>query len=373
MWARAGRGSSPRLRFREFFFELVDALLQRRQSRGEQAHIEERDIVGGRIKRVAVTEPRGVVDFHVSKAEFLQHARGFRRPRAALAVDYRFLAGIELPIQTSEVRDRLERHASIARRLLARKLGRRFGIGPVLLIGNVDGARDMAAANGAYVFAGEFLGRARIDDLHIRVVQPRHDLLRRDRNARIDFQFEGDGRRRRSLATGRVAGGGPSLDAFVIDTDIATAKIPYRVQAEIGHPAAPAAINDDFTLRIETSRAEDFLDAIGRDEILGIIVTQYARRIADIDRSGDVSCRISTGRANVPYDGVPRDGFGNILIIGDRGRRGVGDMGDLDQKDRQCNKRQTIHDGPPLPSLRRVSLLPTLSYCRHGRMGTWIT
>src|SRR5262252_10055292 len=74
---RAGRGSSPRLRFREFFFELVDALLQRRQSCCEQAHIEERDIVGGRIKRVAVTEPRGVVDFHVSKAEFLQHARGF--------------------------------------------------------------------------------------------------------------------------------------------------------------------------------------------------------------------------------------------------------------------------------------------------------
>src|SRR5215469_12006165 len=107
MWVHAGRGSSPRLRFRELFFELVDALLQRRQSCCEQAHIEERDIVGGRIKRVAVTKPRGIVDFNVSKAEFLQHARGFRRPRTALAVDYGFLTWIELCIQTFEVRNRL--------------------------------------------------------------------------------------------------------------------------------------------------------------------------------------------------------------------------------------------------------------------------
>ena len=42
--------------------------------------------------------------------------------------------------------------------LFARELGRCFGIYPVLLVRDVDGARNMTAANRADIFANELLG-----------------------------------------------------------------------------------------------------------------------------------------------------------------------------------------------------------------------
>src|SRR5947209_1012700 len=84
-----------RFRFGEFLFKLVDPVLQRRQARVDETHIEERHVVGGRIKRVAVTQPRGIVELDICKAEFLEDARRFRGSRAALAVDDGFLVGIE--------------------------------------------------------------------------------------------------------------------------------------------------------------------------------------------------------------------------------------------------------------------------------------
>jgi hypothetical protein len=82
---------------------------------------------------------------------------------------------------------------------------------------------------------------------------------------------------------------------------------------------------------------------------------KYAWRITDIDRAGDVSRRIGVGRANVPNDGIPRYGFSDIRVIGDRGGRGMGDMSDVDPADRQRNKHQTIHDEPPIVYLLRPS------------------
>ena len=82
-------------RFREFFFELVDPLLQHKYTRVEQPHIEKRHVIGGRIKGVAVAQPRRIVDFDVCEAQLLQDARGLRRTRATLAIDNRFLVGVE--------------------------------------------------------------------------------------------------------------------------------------------------------------------------------------------------------------------------------------------------------------------------------------
>src|SRR5262245_40746568 len=75
-------------------------------------------------------------------------------------------------------------------------------------------------------------------------------------------------------ATGRscAAGGGPVLDAVMVETDIAAAEILQSVKTEIGIPRAAAAVDDDFASWIETRRAEYLLDAVRRDEILGIVV-----------------------------------------------------------------------------------------------------
>src|SRR5215470_16014996 len=44
-------------RFGEFFFELIDPLLQRRQARVEKPHVKKRHVLGGCIKGVAVAQP----------------------------------------------------------------------------------------------------------------------------------------------------------------------------------------------------------------------------------------------------------------------------------------------------------------------------
>jgi hypothetical protein len=84
-----------RFRFGEFLFELVDPVLQRRQARVEQADIEKCHVIGGRIKGIAVAQPRRIVNLDVCEAHMLKHARGLRRARATLAVDNGFLARIE--------------------------------------------------------------------------------------------------------------------------------------------------------------------------------------------------------------------------------------------------------------------------------------
>src|SRR5262249_28029641 len=61
--------------FGKLFFELVDPILQRRDARVDQSYIEERHIFGRRIKRVAVTEPGGIVNLHIRKPQVLEHAR----------------------------------------------------------------------------------------------------------------------------------------------------------------------------------------------------------------------------------------------------------------------------------------------------------
>src|SRR5437868_7146568 len=75
------------------------------------------------------------------------------------------------------------------------------------------------------------------------------------------------------------------------------------------------------------SRAKDLFDAVCCDEILGILVAQDARRIANIDGTRDMPSGISISWAHVPHDGVACDGLSDIIVIHDdrgRGHCGVG-------------------------------------------------
>ena len=76
----------------------------------------------------------------------------------------------------------------------------------------------------------------------------------------------------RDVTADRPARRGPVLDAFMVNTDFAAAEILQGVKTEIGIPRAAAAVDDGFTMRIQTRVAEDLLDAVRRDEILGIFV-----------------------------------------------------------------------------------------------------
>jgi hypothetical protein len=78
----------------------------------------------------------------------------------------------------------------------------------------------------------------------------------------------------------------------MVDTDIAASEILQCVKTEVGIPCAAAAVDDGFALGVQTCAAEYLLDAIRRDEILGIVVAQNFRRIADADGARDVSSRI---------------------------------------------------------------------------------
>src|SRR5262245_66324588 len=117
----------------------------------------------------------------------------------------------------------------------------------------------MTAANCADVFADELPRSAHIDDLHIRIVQPRHHLFGRDRRRRIDLQLERDRQELRGVTADRPAGGGPVLDAVMVDTDIAAAEILQVVKTEIGLQSPAATVSDDFGIRNETSMCEYLL------------------------------------------------------------------------------------------------------------------
>src|SRR4029077_9296284 len=191
------------------------------------------------------------------------------------------------------------------------------------------------------IFADELLRSTRIHDLHIRVVQPRHHFFGRDRCGRIDFQLERDGRKLRNVKADRPARGRPILDAVMVDADIAAAEVLQGVKTEIGIPRAAAAVDDGFTMRIQTPGAEDLLDAVRRDEILGIFVAQDFRRIADVNGACDVSFGIGSRRSHVPNNRIARDSRGDIVPIDDNGRRRHGGLRPQDQK---RNKYQALHD-----------------------------
>src|SRR6266446_10946159 len=59
-------------------------------------HIEKCHVIGGRIKGIAVAQPRRIVNLDVCEAQLLKHARGLRRTRATLAVDNVSLLGSSL-------------------------------------------------------------------------------------------------------------------------------------------------------------------------------------------------------------------------------------------------------------------------------------
>ena len=139
----------------------------------------------------------------------------------------------------------------------------------------------------------------------------------------------------------RPARGGPILDAFMVDADIAAAEILQGVKTEIGIPRAAAAVDDGFAIRVQTRRAEYLLDAVRRDEILGIFVAQDFRRIADADGARNVSFGIGIGRSYVPNNGISRNSLGDIVAIDDGGGRGYGGLRPQEQK---RNENQTFHD-----------------------------
>src|SRR5215470_3613935 len=176
----------------------------------------------------------------------------------------------------------------------------------------------MTAANRPDVLAGELPWSAGIHDLHVRIVQLRDHLLGRNGYARVDFQFERDRRKLPSVLADRPPGGGPILDAFMVDTDVAAAEILHGVKTEIGIPRATAAIDDDFSLWVETRRPEYLFDAVRRDEILGVLVTQNSRRIANADGPGNMSPGVGIGSSHVPHKGISCDSLGNVLAVHNR-------------------------------------------------------
>src|SRR5262249_44171006 len=253
-----------------------------------------------------------------------------------------------------------ERHAGIVGDLLARELAEGFRIDPILFVRDVHCARNMAAADCADIFTGELLRRADIQDLHIRIVEPRHHLLGGDRYCRIDFQFERDWRKLRDVTTDRPACSGPVLDAFMVDADVAAAEILQGVKTEIGMPRAAAAVDDDFAIRIQAGGAKYLLDAFRRDEILGIFIAQNSCRVADADGARNMSFGIGIGSSYVPNNRIPRDSLGDILAINDGSRRGCGG---LRPQERKRNEYETFHNTPsvsPTP-VDRTAALPAPS------------
>src|SRR6266403_2367135 len=145
--------------------------------------------------------------------------------------------------------------------------------------------------------------------------------------------------------------------AFENATDIAAAEILQGVKTEIGIPRAAAAVHDGFAIRVQTRRAEYLLDAVLRDEILGIFVAQNFRRIADADGARNVSFGICIGSSYVPNNGISRDSLGDIVAIDDGGGRG---QGGLRPQERQRNEYQTFHDEPSVSSLLSSELSKTV-------------
>src|SRR5262245_31065281 len=127
-------------------------------------------------------------------------------------------------------------------------------------------------------------------------------------------------------------------------------------------PRAAAAVDNDFAIRVQTGATEYLLDALGRDEILGIFVAQNSRRVANADGARNMSFRIGIGSSYVPNDGIPRDRLGDILAIDDDSRRGCGG---LRPQQRKRNEYETFHDKPsvspaPVDRKRRCQRLPCL-------------
>src|SRR4029077_1493536 len=108
------------------------------------------------------------------------------------------------------------------------------------------------------------------------------------------------------------------------------------------------AVDDDFASRVQTRRAEYLLDAVRRDEILGIVVAQNFCRIADADGTRNVSLGIRVGGSYVPNNGISRDSLGDIVPIDDDRGRG---HGGLCPKEQQRNEDQTFHDEPSISLL----------------------
>src|ERR1700730_18087861 len=110
----------------------------------------------------------------------------------------------------------------------------------------------------------------------------------------------------------------------MVDTDVAAAEILQSVKSEIGVPRAAAAVDDGFAIRVQTCRTEYLLDAVRRDEILGIFVAQNFRGIADADGARNVSLGIGIGSSYVPNNGTSRDSLADIVTIDYGGGRGHG-------------------------------------------------
>src|ERR1700732_5463077 len=103
-------------------------------------------------------------------------------------------------------------------------------------------------------------------------------------------------------------------------------------------------------MRIPTRRAEDLLDAVRRDEILGIFVAQNFRGIADADGARNVSFGICIGSSYVPNNGISRDSLGDIVAIDDGGGGG---QGGLRRQGRKRDEDQTFYEKPPVSPLLR--------------------
>jgi hypothetical protein len=85
-----------RFSFSDVFLELIDPVLQFRNTRAKQTDIEKRLVLGRRIKSIALTQPRRIIDLDVCETEMLKDRGTFRCARPTLTVNDGLLVGIEL-------------------------------------------------------------------------------------------------------------------------------------------------------------------------------------------------------------------------------------------------------------------------------------
>src|SRR5712672_2936052 len=355
--ARMSKGARLLLRrpdLGKLLLEGLDPLLHRVHLPLHETDVEESHVLRGRIQPGAVAEPRGFVHPHVLEAEILEDGRGLRGADPALAVDDRLLLWVELRVERLELLARLEVHAVLVGNELLVEPRLRVRIDPVLHVVDGNGARDVAAANGADLLAAIFLRRARVDDLHLRILEPSHHLAGVDEQLGAGSELERQGWKPRRLGADRVARGFPVIDAAVVDLGVGITEVLERHEAEVDIGICFGAVDDDFPGRIDPRRAQDPFDLFVRDVVLGVLLAQHRSDVVHVHRARNVSLLVRRGAARVPDDRLPLDRLDDIARVddgggpgGERGARGESQQRSTEFEGGEPGSEYGAHVGPP--------------------------
>src|SRR5437016_6022428 len=162
------------------FFQGFKTPLQACNLALNESNVEEGHVLRWRIQRVAIAQPRRIIDSDFFEAQLLQYRRRLRCTNPALAVDDGLLVGIKLGIERLKLFAGFEIQAIKVAHVLLFDLAARVRIDPIFHIMNWYCARYMAAANGPDFFAAVLLLCPRIQNLNLGIVKPSHDFGRVD-------------------------------------------------------------------------------------------------------------------------------------------------------------------------------------------------